>query len=82
MYLYRSDEIKIRKGLPEKIMDVMRELDNSYEIGIQNENDINAYMEYAKNLDIVETMTKVYCDDGKISEKDLDIIFKKYGLRV
>lgn len=85
MYLYRDDEIKIPENIPVNLLNALKELDESYDNGTkdeESEEDIMLFLEYSRNLEIVEVTTKDLCGYGAITEQQLDTIFKRYGLRV
>lgn len=69
---YRDDTIKIGK-LPKLLEEDMAEFDRLY-----NEEDEMGFLLYADGF---EASVKQWLISGKISESDLDAIFRKYGWR-
>lgn len=47
----------------------------------QAEEGNDAWFEYLLREDVFESTIKQYCIDRKISERDLDLLFRRYGWR-
>lgn len=70
--MYLDENVKV--GIvPENLQEIMNEVDGYYKSG----DDIS----YAIRSDDLEAITKQECLEGRISEKQLNRIFKKYGWR-
>lgn len=69
--MYIDEKVKIREDLPKELIDDFGELRKHYEAG--------EWFEFGMLFELVEARTKAYYLAGKISRRDLELIFKKYG---
>lgn len=63
---------------PKKLVAEIKEMDALYE---KAEDGNDAWFEYLLREDVFESTIKQYCIDRKISERDLDLLFRRYGWR-
>lgn len=70
--MFIDETIKVRQDLPEELLRFFQELREYYDAG--------NWFEFDMLFELVEARTKAYYLAGKISRKDLDMIFAKYGV--
>ena len=72
--MYVDYDIPICEGLPKAALEEIEILDKAYK-----EDDVGTYMLHE---DAVESYIKQAVEDGRITEKDLDTMFKRFGWRL
>ena|GEM_PF-1085386 len=72
-FMYLDETVKIGEHLPKRLIDDMKELDRFYEDDM--------WLEFSQLLEGVEVTTKAYQINKVITAQDLDVIFRRYGLR-
>lgn len=81
--MYRDDECKINPKWPQELLDELAEADRLYDAAIEAQGTGNRYPEGEFLLYMlgVEPSVKSWYIAGKISEEDVDVIFRRYGWR-
>lgn len=72
-FMYIDENYPIDTTLPKHLLDYISELDGYYES--------DDWMSFDSLLDALEGTIKNYCIEGRITEKQLDTLFRRYGLR-
>mgnify|MGYP000130945008 CR=1 FL=1 len=71
--MYRDDNYKINPAWPKRLLEMIAEMDEIY--------DNNDDFKYSLLEGVFESHIKAFRLNGKITEKDLDTLFRRYGWR-
>ncbi len=70
--MFIDEDIHLREDLPQRLQEDFQQLQEYYDAG--------DWLQFDLLFECVEATAKAYYLSGKISRKDLDMIFKRYGI--